>query len=304
MSNVIVNINGECTNSADAKISVFDRGFLYGDSIYEVTQTLEQTPFLLEDHLTRLQYSAAKIGLTIPLSMDELKKQLARALVKLNVNQAYIRIIITRGEGEIGLDPALAGTGNFVIITKELPDYPQTWYREGVSVIVANTLRNTKESVDPNVKSGNYLNNVLAYAEAKKLGAFDAIMLNHQGFVTECTTSNLWIVKDGVLLTPPLESGLLEGITRKHLLTLCQTHGLPLSVAPISEAELHAADEIFLTSTTKRCVPITKLDAATIGSGKPGPITLQISKLYDDFVDSLFTREKAEWAQVLKSLKT
>jgi branched-chain amino acid aminotransferase len=295
----LVNVNGQVFSEHEARISVFDRGFLFGDSIYEVTQTIEGVPFMLDDHLDRLYRSGEKIALQLPYSRDELKKELARVLKALAVEQAYVRIIITRGEGEIGLDPGLATSANLVIIAKELPPYPRHWYTEGVDVIVAHTLRNPTESIDPNVKSGNYLNNVMAFAEASRLKAFDALMLNHRGEVTEGTTSNVWIVNEqGLLKTPPLASGLLEGITRKHLLEICREQKIEVSLTPIHLEELQKAQEIFLTSSTKRLVPLRTLDGKAVGSGSPGPIWRQLSTAYDAHVQKIQAQAREQWQAV------
>lgn len=290
-----VNLNGQVMEGERATISVFDRGFLYGDSVYEVTQTLDGVPFMLEDHLDRLAQSASKIGLQLGWSRHDLKIELARTLAPLKTPQAYIRYIVTRGEGEIGLDPKLATRPNLVIIAKELKAYPAEWYQKGVHVIVAGTRRNPTESIDPNVKSGNYLNNVMAYAEATRLGAFDAIMLNHRDEVTEATTSNVWAVLDGMLLTPPLSSGLLEGITRKHLIQVVREQELPFEMRTLTRDDLNRAEEIFLTSTTKRLVPVTQLDQLKVGTGAPGKITQVLRNAYDQHVDSLHAEAAREW---------
>lgn len=299
----VININGELLSPREAKISVFDRGFLYGDSIYEVTQTIDGVPFFLDDHLERLYRSGEKIGLVPPYSPHDLRFELGRTLKRLGVQQAYIRYIITRGEGEIGLDPNLSHSTNLVIITKELKNYPKEWYTHGVHVIVADTKRTPTDSVDPNVKSGNYLNNVIAYAEAAKLNAFDALMLNHQDEVTEATTSNVWIVdRNNQLLTPPLASGILEGITRKHLIGIAQKAGLEPTIAPIARDVLDSAKEIFLTSTTKRLVPVTKLNQQKVGNGLPGPFFLDLSARYDAYAKESLSQEKPRWDEILSQL--
>lgn len=297
-----VNVNATITPPEQAKISVFDRGFLYGDSVYEVTQTYDGVPFLLEEHLDRLWYSAEQLDMHIALERSALKKQIALTLKELDVPSAYIRVIISRGEGNIGLDPNLGGQHNLVIITKDLPPYPKTWYQHGVHVIIAETLRNSAESLNPNIKSGNYLNNVMAYAEAKKRGAYDSVMLNRQGKVTECTTSNIWMVKNGQLLTPPLSSGLLSGITRRHLITLCQQHKINFQEAEIGPEQLSAADEIFLTSTTRKVLPITRLNENSVGTGSPGPVTQNLMQLYEGHIAEQHKKDREDWKKVLETL--
>jgi branched-chain amino acid aminotransferase len=302
MTDSMVNINGVVTSAADAKISVFDRGFLYGDSVYEVTQTFDHCPYMLDDHLERLWFSASRLDMPILHSRVELKKEIAKTLVKLNQAQAYLRVIISRGEGEIGLDPKLGLKNNLVIICKALADYPREWYEKGVGVIIADVLRNPIDALDPNIKSGNYLNNVMAMAEAKKRGAFDAVMLNSANEVTECTTSNIWMVKDGQILTPTMGSGILSGLTRKKILGICQAHQLNFSETVIRPVDLLAADEIFLTSTTKRIVPITLLNQLPVGDGTPGQVTKYLISLHDALVEEQKKRDQALWAPIIASI--
>ncbi len=280
---VLVNVNGAISAPENAKISVFDRGFLYGDSVYEVTMTINKKPFLLKEHLDRLWYSARKMELHLDYSKEDIAKEVNRLIEELAIDRAYVRIIITRGEGEITLDPTLKLKNNLVIIAKQLPENPAWWYQKGLSMIVSDTLRNPTDSLDPSIKSGNYLNNVLAYSEAKKRGAFDAIMLNHENQVSEATTSNVWIIKDGRISTPPKNSGLLAGITRKIVLRIAKENKLDVHEEDFDADELRQADECFITSSTKLIVPVTKVDDELIGSGKPGDITLNLLKLYRQF---------------------
>ncbi|WP_290733274.1 aminotransferase class IV [Halobacteriovorax sp. JY17] len=248
--------------------------------MYEVTQTFNRKIFKLEDHFERLLYSAMKMDMPLDFSMEDLEKDLIAVLDKLNTSNAYIRIVVTRGEGEIGLDPALATKNNVIIIVKELPPNPSWWYTDGVHMIISHTMRNPKNAIDPRIKSGNYLNNVMAMNEAKKAGAFDAIMLNGKGEITEATTSNIWVIKDGEIITPPIKAGLLGGITRKSLLKIAAENSYNVSERNFDEDFLKSADECFLTSTTKLLVPITKVDNQSIGKGKPGLMTLELLELY------------------------
>lgn len=248
--------------------------------MYEVTQTFNKKLFKLDDHLDRLWHSAEKMDMPISFSRDEITSEIKKVVEKTKGKNIYVRFIVTRGEGEIGLDPNLATKNNLIIITKLLPDNPKWWYEDGVHMIVANILRNSKNSLDPSIKSGNYLNNVLAMSEAKKQGAFDAIMLNSDGNITEATTSNVWIIKDKVLITPPKESGLLGGITRKSLLEIAEKNNISFRVENFNSQELKESDECFLTSTTKMIVPVTKIDKTNIGLGRPGPMTLELLNLY------------------------
>ncbi len=284
LSKEIISINGTISKPGEALISVMDRGFLYGDSVYEVTLTYNKIPFLLDEHLDRLYRSAKSIHMKFSFSREDLVNEIFKIVEKLTGDRLYIRIIVTRGIGEINLDPAASKTNNLVIIGRQLPVYPKSWYTEGVSLIVSDVLRNSKRSIDPNVKSGNYLNNVLAMAEAKEKGAFDAMMLNHKGNITEGTTSNIWIVEGSKFITPPLEAGLLGGITRKSLLILASKNGLEVSEENITPERLKKADECFLTSSTKEIVPIIKVDETLIGTGKPGAKTQNLHQIYKKFV--------------------
>lgn len=283
-----ININGQIVGPEKAFVSVFDRGFLYGDSIYEVTFTINSRPFMLEEHLDRLWFSASRLALPIHLTKDELQMEIEKTLAALGEARAYIRIIITRGEGEISLDPHTATKNNLVIITKPLSANPAWWYEKGVSVIIADTKRNPINSIDPNIKSGNYLNNVLAMAEARDQGVFDAIMLNHQGQVTEGTTSNIWCVKNGVFFTPPTSAGLLSGITRQTLISLARDHGMSVQEENLTPKDLHDAGEVFLTSSTKLIVPITKIDSRLVSDGTPGPKTRELLGIYSQWIENQY----------------
>lgn len=294
-----ININGDIVGPEEANISVFDRGFLFGDSIYEVTLTYDGVLYKIDEHLDRLWESASRLDMPISISRKQLTYQMLKTLKALNEERAYIRVVITRGEGEIGLDPKLAIKNNLVIITKKLPQNPTWWYESGVEMIVASVLRNPKESIDPAIKSGNYLNNVLAYQQAKKQGAFDAIMLNADGMVTEGTTSNIWIVKDGKLKTPPLAAGLLSGITRKTVLALAKENKIPVEEVNFSPDELKSADECFLTSSTKELVPITKIDEISIGSGTPGDLTKRLHKIYHRHVKEYTNSQRTVQNEIL-----
>ena len=264
----------------EAKISVLDRGFLFGDSIYEVTDTIENHPIFLDEHFDRLWRSAGKIGLEIPFLRTQLKHEIDKTLNHLNVQRAYIRLMITRGVGDLTLSTKSMTACNLIIITKELQENPSWWYEKGVEVIIANTRRTSKETVDPSVKSGNYLNNVMAYNEAVENGAFDAIMLNQKGDITEGTTSNIWMIKDSCFYTPPLNSGLLGGITRMKIIEILKKEGLQFQEKTISKEELKSADEVFLSASTKKIVPIIKIDDVKINNSSPGENTQKLSKLY------------------------
>jgi branched-chain amino acid aminotransferase len=263
-----------------ASISVFDRGFLYGDSVYEVTRTAGGRPVDLERHLVRLERSAAAILLPTP-PRPAVIAAIDQTLAAAGNPDSYIRVIVTRGSGEIGLDPALAVEPRLIVIVRPLHLPPQALYRDGCAVSLVGVRRNLRRAVDPAVKSGNYLNNILALAEAKRSGAHEAIMCNAEGHVVEGSTSNVFVVQGGRVRTPVLEDGLLDGITRGRVIELCAAAGFPCEETHLLPGDLRAADEAFLTSSIRGVLPITLVDGAPIGGGKPGPVSLELMRRYD-----------------------
>jgi len=284
----LVSINGVITPPEEATVSVFDRGFLYGDSVYEVTLTYDDTPFLLDAHLDRLWHSATSIGMDINWSREKIKEYIDTGLKEVRAltdsKRYYIRVIITRGAGEIGLDPTLSNGQNLFIIFKPLPEINPAYYKDGVDLVVTDVIRNPKMAMDPNVKSGNYLNNVMAIRAAKEKGAYDAVMLNEKGFVTESTSANIWIVLGDKIITPPIEAGLLGGITRKSLIRIGLENELKIKEQNFSPETLSSADEVFITSSTREVLPVTKINGELIANGAPGPITKKLHALYKEFV--------------------
>ncbi len=282
----LVNIDGALLPPPEARVSVFDRGFLYGDSVYEVVRTYGGMPFVLGAHLGRLAHSADRIGLSLPWDARRTAAEIDRTLTAAagddppepdaapwNVGERYIRIVMTRGAGEIGLDPALAVDPKAILIVRPIQGPPMSAYREGVKCCVVSVQRNAPEAVDPSAKTGNYLSHVLAVREARAAGAHEAIMLEHDGFVTEGSTSNVFTVRKGVVVTPPLAAGILEGVTRGIVLALARQASLPVREEPMRPADLDAADEIFITSTVREIVPVTRLGDRVVGSGRPGAVT-------------------------------
>ncbi|HEY6362849.1 MAG TPA: aminotransferase class IV [Vicinamibacterales bacterium] len=279
-----VNVNGRISNEREAVISVFDHGFLYGEGIYETLRTYNGRPFLYERHMRRLRNSAAMMSLDIPFTDMQLGAQIRDTTAATNLDgvEAYIRVLVTRGVGELTYDIKATPTPSVVIIVKPLPEPPAEWYDEGVRVALVGIVRNHPASVNPMIKSNNLLNQALAGQEAIRRGGFEGVMRNYKGELTECTTANLFVVKNGTALTPPLESGLLPGITREFLFEVGREEGVDVREQVLRDDDLLSADEAFLTSTTREAVPIVKVDDHTIGSGKPGPVTKKLLKGFRD----------------------
>lgn len=284
MKNFLVNINGEITKGPDARISVFDRGFLYGDSVYEGTRTFLKKPFRLNQHIDRLFLSAEKISLTPTYSKEQIESEVQKLIDASSYENLSLRIVLTRGDNfDLGLDPALSGPNNLIIFAKEIKANPAEWLTNGVSMIFFQKKIEAHGSLP---KTGNYQENILAHKDAHDKGAFDAFMINTEGFVTEGTTSNAWIIKNQTIFTPPLSDGVLEGLTRKTLLEMGTQKllGMPIVEASLTKDDFLGADECFITSTTRNIVPVTTIEGHAIKSGKPGAHTLDLLKRYLDFV--------------------
>ena len=269
-----VNINGALATGTQAVVSVFDHGFLYGDGVYETLRTYNRQPFLLKQHFARLRVSAARLSLEGFPSNQELEARILATMTSVYPSgELVIRIIVTRGVGELSYDPAACPVPTTVIIVRPHQNQPDSAVRKGLRLIVASVVRNHPLSVDPSIKSNNLLNNILAMQEAIRLGADEAILLNHRGEFTECSQSNLFAVKDGVVSTPPLNAGLLEGVTRNLLFQLSADLNVPIREGVLLESDLDTIDELFITSTTREIMPVVSVDDRTIGTGQPGPIT-------------------------------
>ena len=268
-------LNGAFVDKADAKISVFDHGVLYGDGAFEGIRSYGGVIFKCKEHMDRLYASAAGIGMTIPLTPEEMTQAIADTLKENNLTDAYIRVVVTRGEGDLGLDPKKCfGKPSIFIIADKITLYPEEYYKNGMEIITVKTIRNHPGALPSEIKSLNYLNNVLAKIEAGKAGYIEAIMLDYEGYVAECTGDNIFLVKDGKLTTP--DRGMLVGITRNAVLDLAKEAGIPAEEKRMTQEEVYAADECFLTGTAAEVIPIVKVDKHTIGTGKPGPVTLQL----------------------------
>jgi branched-chain amino acid aminotransferase len=270
-------IDGQFFDEANAKISVFDHGFLYGDGIFEGMRVYGGRIFLLREHLDRLFASARAILLELPLSHDELSAAVVRACRENGVRDGYIRLIVSRGVGPFGLHPSKCKRPSVVVIADQIQVYPSEVYAKGLEVVTVATTRNLHSALNPAIKSLNYLNNVLAKIEAKNSGCEEAIMVNGDGYVAECTGQNIFLVKGSKLLTPPMSSGALCGITRDVVMQIASDVGLTASEPNLTRYDVFNADECFLTGTATEIMPVTKVDGRKIGNGMPGARTAQIT---------------------------
>jgi branched-chain amino acid aminotransferase len=276
-----INVNGRVFDQEHAVISIFDHGFLYGEGVYETLRTYNGQPFLFERHMGRLRTSADMLALDVPLTDAAIDARFRDTMKAASLgdgpkNEAYIRILVTRGIGELTYDPAACPTPSVVVIVKPNVDPPAEAFEKGVRVALVPIIRNHPGTVNPLIKSNSLLNNALAMQQALKRGGFEGVMRNYKGELAECTQSNLFVVKNGAALTPPIDAGLLPGITRAFLFEVGAELGIPVREAVLRDPDLLGADEAFLTSTTREVVPIVKVDETVIGSGRPGPVTLAL----------------------------
>lgn len=269
-------LNGKLVNKEDAKVTVFDHGLLYGDGVFEGIRSYDSLVFKLDEHLDRLFKSAGAIELTIPMSKDELKAAIVKTLKVNKLKDAYIRLVVTRGSGDLGLDPRKCNEPTVFIITDKIVLYPKEYYENGLDIVIVKVRRNIKEALDPQIKSLNYLNNILAKIEAIKAGTEEAIMLSRDGYIAECTGDNVFIVKKGLLLTPPTHVGALKGVTRLAVMNFAKKTGITVKEELMKPKDLYSADECFLTGTAAELIPVRKIDGKPIKDGKPGKITLKL----------------------------
>lgn len=286
-----VYVNGKVVPSKEAVVSVFDHGFLYGDGIYETLRVYDSVLFKIDEHLQRLFRSASLIGLSIPLDTDHLKIALYETLIANRLKNAYVRLTISRGQGSLGLDPDFCPKPTVIIITQEFKEYPEAYYKHGISLMIAETRRNLREAINPQIKSLNFLNNVLAKIEAKKQGAYEAIMLNENAFLAEGTISNIFFYKGGSLCTPSIDCGILDGITRGIVTDLARQEGLSVQEGMFTKNDLYAAEEVFLTNTTMEVMPVSAVDSQTYPVGK---IARLLRKIYRRGVNAYISNVKAE----------
>lgn len=273
---MLVYFDGELIPKEEARVSVYDHGLLYGDGVFEGIRSYDGKVFRLEQHLDRLYASAQAIALKIPLSKEEMGEAVLKTLRANKLRDAYIRLVVTRGIGDLGLDPRKCPRPTVFIITDKIKLYPEEFYKNGLEVIVTKTKRNIREALNPGIKSLNYLNNILARIEVNRANMAEGIMTNIEGYVAEATADNVFIVRNKEVITPPTEMGALRGITRDTVLEIAETLGIKAHELPFTAKELYEADECFLTGTAAEVISVVKVDDKNIGDGKPGEITLKL----------------------------
>jgi branched-chain amino acid aminotransferase len=274
-----VYINGKLYDKDDAKVSVYDHGLLYGDGVFEGIRIYNGKVFRHDEHLARLYESGKHIALEIPLTFGDLKKAVEDTVRANGLTEGYIRLVVTRGPGSLGLDPR-GCKPNVIVIADTISLYPRELYESGLKIVTASLIRNHPNALNPRIKSLNYLNNILAKIEAIRAGCLEALMLNHKGEVAECTGDNVFVVKNGVMRTPPTDAGILEGVTRNVVMELARGAGIPLVEATLTRHDIYAADECFLTGTAAEVIAVTECDGRVIGSGRQGPITKQLREAF------------------------
>ena len=280
---VFASVNGNVVPAEEARVSVLDNGFTFGDAVYETLRTYAGRPFHLDRHLERLRASAARLGFEAPFGDDVFARRLDELLARAGNEESYIRIILTRGEGDISYRFERVKGPTLVMVVKPFEPPPERDYVEGIAVVIASIRRNHPRALDPAIKSNNLLNNILAVREGQARGAAETLLLNDAGEVAEGASSNVFVVKGGEAATPPLAAGILSGITRRVVLDLCQGLGVPTREETLRVPDLFAADEVFITSTTKEAAPVRTIDGRLVGSGKPGPVHGRILQAYRDY---------------------
>lgn len=276
----IIFMNGRMLPENEATISVFDHGFLYGDGVFEGIRAYNGRVFKLKEHIQRLFESAHSIMLTIPYSREELVGAVVDTVKANKLRDAYIRLVVSRGVGDLGMDPRKCKTSQVIIIADKIALFPDELYGKGLAVITVATRRNMADALDPKIKSLNYLNNILVKLEANRAGVLEALMMTAQGYICEGSGDNVFIFRKGKLITPPPYLGILEGITREIIIDLSRQEGIPVQEAPFTRHDLYVADECFLTGTAAEVIPVIEVDMRAIGTGKPGPVTKRLMALF------------------------
>jgi len=284
MESMKIYLSGKLVDESDAKVSVFDHGLLYGDGVFEGIRAYHGKVFLLDEHVDRLYDSAKAIALEIPMTRAEMARAVVETCAANNMTSGYIRLVVTRGVGTLGLNPYLCKTPEIIIIAAAIQLYPPELYETGMRVVTVGTVRNHPEAVNPRIKSLNYLNNVMAKIEAINAGVMECIMLNPQGLVAEASGDNVFVIKNGVLKTPPVWCGALDGITRRAVMRIAEAAGIPVREEPMQRYDLFTADEMFLTGTAAEVIAVTDVDRRPIGDGTPGPTTLDLQSRFKEYV--------------------
>ena len=277
-------INGAYFSREDAKISVYDHGLLYGDGVFEGMRIYSGNVFRLDQHLDRLWESARAIALQIPIAREAMADAVNETVRLNGLTDGYIRLVVTRGGNQLGLDPFRCDNPQVIIIADRISLYPESYYQDGLDLVTAATIRNHPAALSPRIKSLNYLNNILAKIEGLRAGCIEALMLNHKGEVAECTGDNIFVIKKGELFTPPIDAGILEGITRNAVLELAEGLGIATHQTALTRHDLFVADECFLTGSAAEVIPAVRLDGRDIGDGKPGPITRKLNDAFRKLV--------------------
>ncbi|MBM3213328.1 branched-chain-amino-acid transaminase [Candidatus Poribacteria bacterium] len=286
---MIIYLDGSFVSKEDAKVSVFDHGLLYGDGVFEGIRAYNGRVFRLDEHLQRLYDSAKAIMLTIPLTQGEMEGIVLDTIRRNGLRDAYVRLVVTRGVGDLGLGPEKCPRASVFCIAGKIALYPEKYYEQGLEVVTVPTRRNIAEALNPRIKSLNYLNNILAKIEGQIAGVPEAIMLNQEGYVVECTGDNIFVVRDGALLTPPSHVGALEGITRNVVLGLAAEQGMPTKQTLFTRYEVYTADECFLTGTAAELIPVVMVDRRVIGDGLPGSVTRKLTEAFRELTQTTGT---------------
>jgi branched-chain amino acid aminotransferase len=287
-----INLNGKLVEKELAVVSVFDHGLLYGDGVFEGIRVYGNNIFKLEEHIDRLYNSAKAIMLEITISKEKIIEETVKTVKANNLSDGYIRLVVTRGVGDLGLDPKKCGESFYFIIANTITMYAEEYYLNGMSITTVAIRRSMAESLDPKIKSLNYLNNILAKIEANNHGSLEAVMINQQGYVCEATGDNIFIVKNGKLITPDVSSGLLDGITRNSVMEVAHSMGIAVEEKFMTRYDLYTADECFLTGSAAEIIPVTKVDARLIGTGKPGPISKKLKDGYHKITSKIGVKVK------------
>jgi branched-chain amino acid aminotransferase len=273
-------INGRLVPQEEAKISVYDHGLLYGDGVFEGLRSYGGKVFRLREHVDRLYSSAKAILLTIPMTPEAMCAAVNDTVRANGITDGYVRLVVTRGAGSLGLDPNKCSNPQVIIIADTISLYPPELYQKGLEIVTVSVVRSHPAALSPRIKSLNYLNNILAKIEGLQAGCIEALMLNHKGEIAECTGDNIFLVRGDMLYTPPIDAGILEGVTRNAVIELARKAGIAIHQVALTKHDVYIADECFLTGTAAEVVPVVKVDSRTIGSGKPGPVTLDLNKRF------------------------